>query len=73
MKGGLNGNSDARCRCSHRSISVKGVGCEVQEKTWTMVCGFTPQVVPLHMGAGDQYRNVTIEMEGATEGLMEMD
>ena len=28
-------NSDARRRRSHRSNSVRGVGCEEQEKTWT--------------------------------------
>ena len=36
-----NRNSDIRCGCSHRSLSVRGVGCEEQEKTWTVVRGFS--------------------------------
>ena len=38
-----NRNSDVRRRRSDRSISVKSVGCEEQEKIWTMVWGSTPQ------------------------------
>jgi len=30
-------------RRSHRSNSVRGVGCKEQEKTWTVVMGYTPQ------------------------------
>ena len=37
------GRSDARCGRSHRASLVRGVGCEEQEKTWTVVCGSTPQ------------------------------
>ena len=36
-------NSDARRGHSHRSLSVRGVGCEKQEKTWTVVWGSIPQ------------------------------
>ena len=36
-------NSDARRRHSQRYNSVKGVGCEEQEKTWTGGWGSTPQ------------------------------
>ena len=39
----LNRNSDVRCGCSHKSISVRGVECEEQEKTWTVVWGSTVQ------------------------------
>ena len=35
-------NSDARRGCSHRFNSVRGVGCEEQEKTWTVSLGSTP-------------------------------
>ena len=36
-KGRLDRNSDARHGRSHRSNSVRGVGSEEQEKTWTVV------------------------------------
>ena len=39
-KGRPNSNSDARRGRSHKSISVRDVGCEEQEKTWTVVWGF---------------------------------
>ena len=42
-KGRLDRNSDASCGCFHRSNSVRGVGCEEQEKTWTVVWGTNPQ------------------------------
>ena len=42
IKGWSNRKSDARRGCSHRSISVRGIGCEGQDKIWTVVWGFTP-------------------------------
>ena len=36
-------NSDVRRGRSHRSNSVRGVGCEEQEKTWMVVLGTNPQ------------------------------
>ena len=41
-KGRTDRNSDARRRRSHRSNSVRGVGCKLQEKTWTVVWDSTP-------------------------------
>ena len=35
-KGRIEINSDAKRELSHRSNSVKAVGCEEQEKTWTV-------------------------------------
>ena len=37
MKGMTDRSSDARRGRSHRSYSVRDVGCEDQEKTWTVV------------------------------------
>ena len=37
-KGRIDRNSNARRGCSHRSNSVRGIGCEEHEKTWTW-CG----------------------------------
>jgi len=37
MKNRIDRNSDARHGRSHRSNTVRGVGCEEQEKTWTVV------------------------------------
>ena len=36
-------NSDVRRGRSHRFLSIKGVGCEGQEKIWTNVFGSLPQ------------------------------
>ena len=36
-------NSDVRRGRSHKSLTLRGVGCEGQEKTWTMVWGSTLQ------------------------------
>jgi len=49
-------NSDARRGRSHRSNSIRGVECEEQEKTWTVVWSY-----PL-----------TIGMERATESRTKM-
>ena len=38
-KGRPDRNSDARRKRSHRLNSVRGVGCEEQENTWTVVWG----------------------------------
>ena len=38
-----NRNSDVRCGRSHRSILVRGVGWEEQEKTWMVVWGSNPE------------------------------
>ena len=32
-------DSDARLGCYHKYNSFRGVGCEVQEKTWTLDSG----------------------------------
>ena len=61
-RGKLDRNFDARRGHSHRSNSVRGVGCEEQEKTWTVVWGTNPQE-----GYRDQSYPLTIGMEGATE------
>ena len=42
-KGRFDRDSEARRGRSHRSNSVRGVGCEEQEKTWTVVFGSAPQ------------------------------
>ena len=42
-KGRIDRNSDARCGHSHKSNSIRGVECEEQEKTWTVVFGTNPQ------------------------------
>ena len=54
-KGRPNRNSDVRCGHSHRTLSVRGVGCKEQEKTMIVVWGSTPQkgqrgleINPLH-------------------------
>ena len=44
-KGGQIGNSDTRGESSHKSISVRGFGCEEQGKTWTVVWDSTPHKV----------------------------
>ena len=36
-------NSDIRRGRSHKSFLARGVGCEEQEKSWTVVLGSTPQ------------------------------
>ena len=41
-KGRIDGNSDARRGRSHRSNSVRDVGMEEQEKTWTVVSSYNP-------------------------------
>ena len=43
VEGWSNRISDARRGRSHRFFSVKGAGCEEQEKTWTVVWGSTLQ------------------------------
>ena len=47
--GRLDRNSDARCGRSYRSNSVRGVGCEEQEKTW-VVWGANPQEGQMGLG-----------------------
>ena len=42
-KGKIDRMSDARHGRSHRSNSVRGVGCEEQEKIWTVILGSTTQ------------------------------
>ena len=64
-KGRTDRNSDTRRGRSHRSNSVKAVGCETQEKTWTVVWGINPQEG--QRGARDQSYPLTIEMQEATE------
>ena len=42
-KGRLDKNSEARRGRSHRSNSVRDVGCGEHEKTWTVVWGTNPR------------------------------
>ena len=42
-KAGSIGTATARRGRSHRSNSVRGVGCEEQEKRWTVMWGNNPQ------------------------------
>ena len=58
-------NSDVRRDRSHRFNSVRGVVCEEQEKTWTVVWKF--QSTGRAEGAREQSYLLTIGMEGATE------
>ena len=49
-KGKIDRMSDARHGRSHRSNSVRGVGCEEQEKTWTLMWGYNPQEWQMWLG-----------------------
>ena len=42
-KGRTDSNSNTRCEHSERSNSNKGIGCEEQEKVYTVVWGSIPQ------------------------------
>ena len=42
-RGRLKKNSDTSRGHSYRSFTVRDVGCKGHEKTWTEVCGSSPQ------------------------------
>ena len=65
-------SSDARCGRSHKSNSVRGVGCEEREKIWTVVWSTNPQegqrgygpVLSSHNMNGGSYRKMTEVVKG---------
>ena len=68
-KGRTDRNSNARCGRYHTSSSVRGVGCEEQEKTWTVVWGSNPQegnppVLSTHDRNGGSYRKKNKVVKG---------
>ena len=67
------GEPTGTTRPGHRSDSVRGMGCEEKEKTWTVVWGSNPQegqrglgliVLSSHDKNGENYRSMKEVVKG---------